>query len=86
MKLRLASGHFSVAGAELADEVVAVKTDKRSDLLLFAASQIDKSTRLIHSPCDAFIKSAIICLAIANKLLDKQQHGSSHDFIIPWRS
>lgn len=33
VKLRLASGHLSVAGAELADEVVAVKEDTTSHLL-----------------------------------------------------
>lgn len=34
MELRLASGHFSVAGAELADKVVAVKkTNKEKKFL-----------------------------------------------------
>lgn len=33
VELRLASGHFSVAGAELADEVVAVKANTKSDVL-----------------------------------------------------
>lgn len=75
MKLRLASGHFSVAGAELADKVVPGKVDTKSRLLQSAGPEIHKGAGLIRPLCAAFRTSVI--LGAANALQGNRRRGTS---------